>query len=221
MDTLQAWYKKSLIEEFHERDLLISKLIGIIKFYKESRVMGKILSKDLSDELLQRCIDSPNANVKLLAKAFNVSVQTVYSHRRKAKKKVKRPAERVQPESVKAQKRESVKKQIAEIESIKFDTPYLTNTQIEDNIKHLKECKKLNTAVDVFANEMRAKLHLMAKAGLAGWDELNEDDNFYQALYYIKILGLLKKQKEGGYQEVDLANYAMFLYFINHPDLLK
>lgn len=66
------------------------------------------------------------------------------------------------------------------------------------------EIQALDKLVDDFACKMKKKLHEKLKQGYIGWDELRHEANMDNALF------LLTRNTKG--QEVDIANYAMFLW---------
>ena len=70
--------------------------------------------------------------------------------------------------------------------------------------------KRLNSAVDAFSAEMKARLAEMEKMGYTGWDGEDPDD----ASLWIGIAGDLYRFKK----TVDIANRAMMLWY---RDLLR
>ena len=71
--------------------------------------------------------------------------------------------------------------------------------------------KKIDDTLDAFVKEMRYKLHSKAcNEDFSGWDEMSEDE----------ILGcimrhLTEQMFHDGEEEVDIANFCMFLWYHN------
>lgn len=76
-------------------------------------------------------------------------------------------------------------------------------------IKRHRELRRLESTVDRYAAEMKAKLREKMLEGFSGWDDP-------RLLSYLEE-GLeehLKKQKRGGHEEIDLGNIAMMIWNI-------
>lgn len=75
-------------------------------------------------------------------------------------------------------------------------------------MKPAEEKVKLSHAVDVFANEMKARLFEKASTRKTGWDDPARNDAIHQALLdTVKLIG------RPPLRAVDVANYAMFLWW--------
>lgn len=72
------------------------------------------------------------------------------------------------------------------------------------------EYARIDSAVDEFAERMKARLREKAAAGWYGWD-----DSARAEQAYTDMLGHAAGVKLARGQEVDIANYAMFLFRFN------
>lgn len=71
-----------------------------------------------------------------------------------------------------------------------------------------RERAVLHQAVDEFAAAMKAKLDAKVAAGVAGWCDAGNA----HALWLALLSAALKTRAQG--QEVDVANFALFLWWI-------
>lgn len=78
----------------------------------------------------------------------------------------------------------------------------------------MHEKQKLKLAVKKFSRHMMDKLFEKFNEGKRGWDNPNCFDGIEMLLD-----SCWKQQKEEGGQETDIANLAMFLYFLNNNEL--
>jgi hypothetical protein len=73
-----------------------------------------------------------------------------------------------------------------------------------------QEISRLNEAVDLFATSMKARLSAKAEEGWTGWDKPESSIKIWNALL---AQGAAIPLAKG--QEVDIANLAMMLWFLN------
>lgn len=73
-----------------------------------------------------------------------------------------------------------------------------------------QEISRLNEAVDLFATCMKARLTEKAEEGWTGWDKPESSTKIWNALL---AQGAAIPLAKG--QEVDIANLAMMLWFLN------
>ena len=71
------------------------------------------------------------------------------------------------------------------------------------------EIQRLNVTVDEFARCMKAKLEVKVKEGRSGWDNPANAEAIYNALLAHAAGVPLARE-----QEIDVANFAMFLYWM-------
>jgi len=84
-----------------------------------------------------------------------------------------------------------------------------------DEIKLEKQ--KLDSAVDEFAKEMKARLHEKVDEGFRGWDSLELDEHSvpFNMLYKAESIfnKLSRKQILPNKTMFDLSNYAMMIWY--------